>query len=73
MKRSATSQSTTGINKKNVNTPKRSRGKSEVRSVELMDCPAKNLRFSKKRDEEKVWYLYFVKVFPLLSRLFNLI
>ncbi|CAK5087069.1 unnamed protein product [Meloidogyne enterolobii] len=53
MKRSATSQSTTGINKKNVNTPKRSRGKSELRSVELMDCPAKNLRFSKKRDEGK--------------------
>uniref|UniRef100_A0A915M733 protein kinase C n=1 Tax=Meloidogyne javanica TaxID=6303 RepID=A0A915M733_MELJA len=53
MKRSATSQSTTGINKKNLNTPKRSRGKSEARSVELMDCPAKNLRFSKKRDEGK--------------------
>lgn len=67
MKRSATSQSANGINKKNcVNTPTRSRGKSEVRSVELMDCPAKNLRFSKKRGDEKVEYLYFIKVFPLL-------
>uniref|UniRef100_A0A1I8BN48 Protein kinase domain-containing protein n=1 Tax=Meloidogyne hapla TaxID=6305 RepID=A0A1I8BN48_MELHA len=53
MKIPTVSHSETEITKKNyVSTPKRARAKSEVGNFDLVDCPAKNLRFSKKRDDE---------------------
>ena len=55
MKRVADSRSTNDFTKKNGDDKtKMKREKPESEERELKDCPARNLRYSRKRDEDKV-------------------